>query len=77
MKRLKDRLEKTPEDRPCHDCANTLRACPMFMVLALSRVPEGMEVAVLNCPEFRKGGDEEEEARRAGQSVGGLIRETE
>lgn len=74
MKRFFDRIEKTADDRPCPDCANTFRACPMFMVLALSRVPEGMEVAVLHCPEYRKLTDEEEENLRAGKSVGGLIR---
>jgi len=74
MKRFKDQIVKTADDRPCGDCANTFRACPMFMVLALSRVPENMEVAVLNCPEYRKLEDQEEEARRAGKTIGGLIR---
>jgi hypothetical protein len=74
MKRLADQIVKTPEDRPCQDCANTFRACPMFMVLALSRVPEGMEVTVVNCPEYRRLEDAEKEAERAGKTVGGLIR---
>lgn len=41
MKRLTDRIEKTKEDRPCHDCANTFRACPMQLLLAMGRVPDG------------------------------------
>jgi len=53
MKRLKDKIVRTPEDRPCNDCANSFRQCPLEMVLALDRVPEGIEVAVLSCPEFR------------------------
>jgi len=75
MKRFKDKLEKTPEDKPCHDCANTFRACPMMMVLGMSRVPEGMEVAVIHCPDYRKAGDPEDEAKRAGRSIGGLIKD--
>jgi hypothetical protein len=74
MKRLSDQIVKTAEDRPCRDCANTFRACPMFMVLALSRVPEGMEVSVVACPEYRKLEDAAAEAVRAGKTVGGLIR---
>lgn len=75
MKRFSDKIEKTAGDRPCRDCANTFRACPMFMILALSRVPEGMEVAVIECPEYRRLEDPEEEAKRATKSVGGLIKE--
>jgi len=74
MKRFADRIEKTDEDRPCHDCANTFRACPMQLVLAMSRVPAGMEIAVLDCPEYRKLEDPEEEKKRAGKTIGGLIR---
>ena len=54
MKRLKDKIARTAEDGPCQDCANSFRACPMEIVLAMSRVPEGMEVAVIACPEFRQ-----------------------
>jgi len=53
MKRLKDKIARTPEDRQCNTCANTFRQCPMEMVLALDRVPTGLEVAVLHCPEYR------------------------
>ena len=53
MKRLKDKIVRTPEDRPCQTCANTFRQCPLEIVLAFDRVPEGMEVAVIHCPAYR------------------------
>jgi len=77
MKRLFDRIEKTPGDRPCHDCANSFRACPMQLMLAMSRVPAGMEVAVIHCPEYRKLIDPEAEKQRAGKTIGGLIKSSE
>lgn len=74
MKRYEDRIEKTEDDKPCHTCANNFRACPMMMVLAMSRVPAGMEVAVMACPDYRELGDEQEEKERAGKTIGGLVR---
>jgi hypothetical protein len=53
MKREKDRIVRTEQDRQCNTCANSFRTCPMEMVLAFDRVPTGMEIAVLNCPEYR------------------------
>ena len=57
MKRTKDKIIRTPDDRPCNTCANTFRNCPMDLALALSRMPVGMEVAVLKCPEYKKRED--------------------
>lgn len=74
MKRYADRIEKTADDRPCQDCANTFRACPMFMVMALSRVPGGMEIAILACPEYRQPEDAAAEEQRVHKTKGGLIR---
>jgi len=54
MKRLKDRIERTSADKPCADCVNTFRDCPMEIVLSFTRVPAGMEVAVLECPERKE-----------------------
>jgi hypothetical protein len=51
MKRTKTDILKSPGDKPCQACVNTFRACPMQIVLALSRVPDDMEIAVINCPE--------------------------
>ena len=75
MKRYPDRIEKTKDDVPCRDCANTFRGCPMQLVMAMSRVPEGMEIAVLNCPEYRKLEDLEAEKARSGKTIGGLIKQ--
>lgn len=55
MKKTKDQLVRTEDDLPCRDCINTFRSCPMDMALALSRVPTGMEVTVVNCPERKPG----------------------
>jgi len=54
MKKLEDRIERTDKDGPCPRCANTFRSCPMELVLAQYRVPTGMEIAVIECPEFRE-----------------------
>jgi hypothetical protein len=53
MKRTKTAIVTGPGDKPCSGCVNTFRACPMQIVLALSRVPDEMEITVVNCPERR------------------------
>ncbi len=55
MKKTEHAIEKSPEDLPCRDCVNKFRQCPMQIVLALSRVPQGMEVIVQACPEKNPG----------------------
>jgi hypothetical protein len=54
MKRTKDKIVRTDKDKPCPSCMNTFRSCPMDIVLALDRVPTGMEIAVIECPEYKK-----------------------
>lgn len=55
MKKTDQAIEKSSEDLPCQDCVNKFRQCPMQIVLALSRVPQGMEVIVKTCPEKNPG----------------------
>ncbi len=54
MKKLEDRIERTDKDVPCSTCQNSFRTCPMELVLAQYRVPAGMEVAVISCPEYKR-----------------------
>ena len=54
MKKTSHAIEKSPEDVPCRDCVNKFRDCPMQIALEFSRVPQGMEVIVHNCPEKKK-----------------------
>jgi|GEM_PF-3643252 len=54
MKKTSHAIEKSPEDVTCRDCVNKFRDCPMQIALAFSRVPQGMEVIVHNCPEKKK-----------------------
>lgn len=55
MKKTPYAIEKSPEDEPCQECVNKFRECPMQIVLALSRVPQDMEVIVKTCPERKTG----------------------
>jgi len=75
MKKTDTGVVKPHSDKICDRCANTFRQCPLMLVLALSRVPLGMEVEVVNCPEFRSPGEKAEEAAKRGKTGGGLIRE--
>jgi hypothetical protein len=50
---------KPGKDTMCDRCMNVFRQCPMILVMAQQRVPLGMEIEVINCPEYNpKPGEE-------------------
>jgi hypothetical protein len=53
MKKTEQGVIKPGRDTMCDRCENTFRQCPMILVMAQQRVPQGMEIEVKTCPEFR------------------------